>query len=55
MTKDGDEVTRFPHVNGSKSGVYALASNGWGVQMTPQEQNNGWQLFIIQHHNKRPA
>jgi hypothetical protein len=54
MTKDGDEVTRFPHVNGSKSGLYALASNGWGVQMTPQEQNNGWQLFIIQHNNKRP-
>jgi len=55
MTKDGDEVTRFPHVNGSKSGLYALASNGWGVQMTPQAENNGWQLFIIQHNNKRPA
>lgn len=50
MTKDGFVVTRFPHINGSKSGLYALASNGWGVQMTPQAENNGWQLFIIQHN-----
>jgi len=46
MTRAGDGP-RFPYVNGSSKGLSVLASNGWGIQLTPQA--SGWQLFITQH------
>ena len=46
MTRAGDGP-RFPYVIGSNEGLSVLASNGWGIQLTPQA--SVWQLFITQH------
>jgi hypothetical protein len=46
MTRAGDGP-RFPYVNGSNKGLSVLASNGWGIELTPQA--SGWKLFITQH------
>jgi hypothetical protein len=46
MTRAADGP-RFPYVNGSNEGLSVLASNGWGIQLTPQA--SGWQLFITSH------